>query len=125
MITVGTAKQLKSAGWNKETKEYYYEYETGEASTCVNDGKSISNYAFNFPKPSTDELLVELPYKIYDNKEYHAVFYFIFGKTEKYYKARYGDNEGLYMDWLDTEDKVSSEVLAQLWLKLKKEGLLK
>lgn len=126
-MTLETAKQLKEAGWSVET-EWGYCGVTPEYVTITR--KSLLNplefERMFYPCPSLEELLAVMPCYTKLNNEY----YFNLCKSidNKRYYAEYRDNSQDVMmfkdELLQTTDPDPSEAVAQLWLKLRKEGIV-
>lgn len=144
MISLETAKALKEAGWLKWTEKYTYwcwanvqkttngkdridNWEYLETEFAIDNGYDI------FPCPSTDELLAELPSYLLVPKNIHIVsnkgrvtneMFLHIDKGESYW-AMYTDSYANGLEGFIFEKPEFSECLAQLWLKLKKEDLIK
>jgi len=99
MLTLETAKKLKEAGWSKETEHFKY----------------LDNYSEKIYLPSLEELLEVMPSYI-THKGFEYGFSLL--KTFNGYVARYE-----YIYYL--LEKTPSEAVANLYLKLIAEGLIK
>ena len=110
--TLQTAKLLKESGFKQDT--YFVHYLNKHEDTAINTVSDRifypSEYWDEFPSPTTDELLEELPYAININKgpfEYRVSYHIV---------AR--------VDNISFLDKSLSEALAKMYLWLKKEKLI-
>ena len=109
MLTLETAKQLKEAGWSKETEMCFYDGIGDNPETfqlgATDFATTFKPHRQIYPCPSTDELLAEL-------------------------RKRFGCGEvrhrfiTLMKDYVSLDIDNIPEALAQLWLKLKQENLI-
>lgn len=110
-VSLQTAKALKTAGFNQNS-DFAYSCNHFDEAMAINKGDAYSvhykpSYRRDFAAPTTDELLEELIAGIQITK--HAKLY----RVVKGGRSSYGfTNESL------------PEALAEMWMWLKKEGLL-
>lgn len=129
-VSLSTAKLLKEAGFLQESEKWYVpDYETREGvpeklKYFLQDGYEGFIPRYRYAAPSTDELLVELPNIIqYDGsigKLGKETKYLEIHKNNNGYKVMY---KGFHYCEVE-ENKSLPEALAQMWIFLKKEGLL-
>jgi hypothetical protein len=120
MITLETAKALKENGWSKETQYCFYDYNSnGGWSYIESKYCNLKLYPVIF-RPSLEELLGELPYKLErNNADYRLSLKKFDGEYQSRYYSAFFDTT-MIEEW--AEDPV--EACALLWIKLKKEGLV-
>ncbi len=106
MITLETANKLKEAGWSKETE--FYHTPNGLIHKSRGELDSTWEMVNKYPCPSLEEILSELPYDTTLLK--HIEYGYVASSLDNCYKC---------FPHLDP-----AEACAQLWLKLKQEGLL-
>lgn len=142
MLTLETAKKLKEAGWSKETENNYWSknsycpnHPRGQGCLSCEDtdliflewlvsGEELESnsrhvYIKAYPCPSLEELLAEMPDDIDTDDDDNLDFNMY--KVNKDYRFCFVDsllNEHYYALHPDP-----AEAVAQLWLKLKQEGL--
>lgn len=130
-MTLETAKQLQQAGWDKETNLLMFEYGEGKCERILSD-QSDGLRNETYPCPSTDELLAELPSYLLVPKGNYIVStkgrvtneMFLHIKKGELYWACYTDSYSNNLEGFIFSNEVFSEALAQLWLKLRKEGIV-
>lgn len=128
-VSLETAKALKDAGFRQDTYFYWNHVMVNNRGKLEwqLDYRKIGDRN-NIPAPTTDKLLEELPCQF---KYGGAWFDLQITKWPKEYKVQYVEfyfNDDNLLEISDSlcEFKVESlpEALAQMWLWLKKEGLL-
>lgn len=108
-MTLETAKALKEAGWEKETEKYWFKQNEDDWFRVPATPKEAEYVGYKppfYPCPSLEELLAEL----------RDVFLW---KTKLCYHAQLNGKP-------ETEciSNNPTESVAQLWLKLRKEGIV-
>ena len=148
-LTLETAKQLKESGWSKETENNYWSknsycpnHPRGQGCLSCEDtdliflewlvsGEELESnsrhvYIKAYPCPSIEELLAEMPIGINLNGVDYMFMLSIYPfKGKRKYCVVYEDcdedsNPDVLASFLDTDP---AEAVAQLWIKLKQEGL--
>ena len=135
-MTLETAKALKEAGWDKETNLLMFEYGAGRTERILSDEADGLN-AKTYPSPSLEELLAVMPARIEANKIFYDEV-----TNEKilhdFSMVKFQTEDGIkfsfkYMTQVMDDDfsipfiEINSnptEAVAQLWLKLRKEGVV-
>ena len=135
MITLETAKKLKEAGFPQKNKEYYYYQSYNnkdiawlshhslqdkcDAIEVYRDGlydEPIKLYAV----PTLEELLAEMPDTIGNIYKFHLI-----KLSDKYITTYLDKNFNAWKFEYESQRTDPSEAVANLWLKLKQEGLVK
>jgi len=125
-VSLGIAKQLKEAGWNKDAVHYWVK-ERGlwrlENEKHYINGCSITKFINDFPErcpaPLATEILEELPRFLGNSGLYELTI--THKNYGKYCVSYYDDgNESSYSE--EQFDESLPNALAKMWLYLKKEG---
>ena len=129
MIKLETAKRLKEAGWDKATSSCHSE--ACNTPFELNGGGGETAWT-EYPNPNSDELLDALPEFIDANDVGEGTGWD--GFTLRVDREQGGNFHVLYVDdgygeyaWKDTyhlDTKSLPEALAEMWIKLKEEGLI-
>lgn len=132
-VSLEIAKALKDAGFRQDTAFHWYGGGAYRTELCYGMLKVggiameiLDKDMFNYAAPTTDELLDELPKEV--NREsmcYHLRIAFGNDYGNNVFYLGYEEDEEYYLDCPLTENKSLSEALAQMYLWLKKEGLIK
>lgn len=107
MLTLEIAKKLKEAGFNKPCIANHHIHKDGSSVLKYSANLHDSNYIDVIPCPSLEELLAEMPDAFYIEKDaniYRAINF----------------NSDHYVEHSDP-----TEAVAQLYIKLRQEGLIK
>jgi hypothetical protein len=118
-VSLETAKALRNAGFRQDCWYFWGENDNGFCLHPATD-EPYALVGKWFAAPTTDELLEELP-KWFQWQNYAATLHIMVG-TEFKWLISYRSTKHVPHSTLDKE---LSEALAQMWLWLKKEGLLK
>lgn len=119
-VSLETAKKLKDAGFEKETERRWVHLKSKKTVMeskidtwkCLTEDWDVDK--LGYAAPNTDELLENIPHVLQHKRL----------TIRKYYNA-YGAGYMMDEGWIECfEAKELPEVLALLWLFLKKEGLL-
>lgn len=124
-VTLETAKLLKHAGFRQDTHFSHADWSVNEGSYQFDETSSFKcvGKEFLFAAPTTEELLEDLPVgsELWTGYYRHLAMW---PHDSNNWQCAYVLPEGSgYFGW--QEAKTLTEVLAQMWLWLKNEGLLK
>lgn len=111
VVSLEIAKQLKEAGWTKETEFWWVIYDKDWFLAHIDEGLTDTNN--QIPAPLATEILEELPKgKIRILNRY------------KHYEVYFEHDDKLPIDQQYITNMSLPEALANMWLYLKKEKLL-
>ena len=124
-VSLELAKELKEAGWKKET-EFYHDWKNDRIISKIKD-IDIGWYKDCYSAPLATEILEELPKFIDEDEEYNLHIEKVVNND---FIIRYEDGNAMTYSGRNGEEdyyscgKSLSDALAKMWLYLKKENLL-
>jgi hypothetical protein len=129
--SLDVSKKLKEAGYKQDSILYWWQNDCDEDHTQLrnripnNQSLSIHKW-FVYSAPTTDELLEQLPPDVSDRwiLSINAIDYDDYKEYEVGYTKYFEDNGVWAYKDKYFQDKKLPDALAEMWLYLKKEGLL-